>query len=215
MNEIKCPQCGKVFKIDEDDYAKLVSQVRDNEFSKEMEFRVKHYEEEKRSAIELAKADEERKHADILSKTKEELTKEITSKDSRIAELESKIRQFDMEKAIAVQNAEVAKDAVLQQKDMEIADLKAQQSTWENAKMLALSEAEKVRIEAISNKDREIAELRAQREHDAAASKMEQDTLKSQYEAQLKAKDEEVQFYKDFKAKQSTKMIGEPLPQRQ
>ena len=69
----------------------------------------------------------------------------------------------------------------------------------------------KLMIEAVSSKDREIAEIKAQREHDIATSRMEQENIKSQYEAQLKAKDEEVQFYKDFKAKQSTKMIGESL----
>ena len=68
MDEIKCPQCGKVFKIDEDDYAKLISQVRDNEFTKELTYRLQHYEEQKQSAISIAKKDEEMKYAQILIK---------------------------------------------------------------------------------------------------------------------------------------------------
>ena len=211
MQEINCPNCGKVFQIDEADYAKLVSQVRDKEFSKEMEFRVQHYEEEKRNAIDLAKSEEERRHAEALSRTKEELNREIASKDTELAQLRAQIQQFEMEKTMAVRNAEEAKDAAIQKKEMEIAELIARQSNWENEKKLAISEAEKQRIEAIGIKEREIAELKAQREHDAIASRMEQDNIKNRYEAQLKAKDEEVQFYKDFKAKQSTKMIGESL----
>ena len=211
MQEINCPNCGKVFQIDEADYAKLVSQVRDKEFSKEMEFRVQHYEEEKRSAIELAMSEEERKHAETLSRTKEELNREIASKDTELAQLKAQIQRFEMEKSMAVKNAEANKDAAIQMKDAEIAELRARQISWDNEKKLALSEAEKQRIEAISFKDQEIAELKAQREHDAAKSRMEQESIKNQYEAQLKAKDEEVQFYKDFKAKQSTKMIGESL----
>ena len=211
MDEIKCPQCGKVFKINEDDYAKLISQVRDNEFTKEMTYRLQHYDDEKRSAIELAKSEEERKHAETLSKTKEELNKEIASKDTELAQLRAQIQQFELEKSMAVKQAEDAKDMAIQKKDMEIAELIARQSNWENEKKLAISEAEKMRIEAIGAKDKEIAELKAQRELDAAASKIEQDSIKNQYEIQLKAKDEEVQFYKDFKAKQSTKMIGESL----
>ena len=211
MQEINCPNCGKVFQIDEADYAKLVSQVRDKEFSKEMEFRVQHYEEEKRNAIDLAKSEEERRHAEALSRTKEELNREIASKDTELAQLKAQIQQFEMEKTMAVRNAEEAKDAAIQKKEMEIAELIARQSNWENEKKLAISEAEKQRIEAIGIKEREIAELKAQREHDAIASRMEQDNIKNRYEAQLKAKDEEVQFYKDFKAKQSTKMIGESL----
>ena len=211
MQEINCPNCGKVFQIDEADYAKLVSQVRDKEFTKEMEFRIKHFEEEKNSAISLVKVEEEKRHADALSKTKEELSGEIAAKDMEIEKLKAQIQTFELEKSIAVKNAEESKDATIQMKDAEIASLMAKQSNWENEKKLAISEAEKLKIEEIGAKEKEIAELKAQRELDAAASRMEQDSIRSQYEIQLKAKEEEVQFYKDFKAKQSTKMIGESL----
>ena len=211
MQEINCPNCGKVFQIDEADYAKLVSQVRDKEFSKEMEFRIKHFEEEKNSAISLVKVEEEKRHADALSKTKEELSGEIAAKDMEIEKLKAQIQTFELEKSIAVKNAEEAKDAAIQKRDAEIAELVAKQSNWENEKKLAISEAEKLKIEEIGAKEKEIAELKAQRELDAAASRMEQDSIRNQYEIQLKAKEEEVQFYKDFKAKQSTKMIGESL----
>jgi len=211
MSEIKCPHCGTIFQIDESDYGKIVSQVRDKEFSKEMEYRVQHFEKEKESAVTIAKAEEEKKFINELNRTKEDLAHEIASKESEIERLKAQIQQFEMEKALAVKDAEQAKESTIQQKEAEIADLKAKQTLWENEKLLVLSEAEKKKIEAVSIKDKEIAELKAQNEHDAVTSKMEQDNLKSQYEAQLKAKDEEVQFYKDFKAKQSTKMIGESL----
>ncbi len=210
-NEISCPHCGKVFQIDETDYAKLISQVRDKEFSKEMEYRVQHYEKEKEDAVSLAKAEEERKHTDLLNKTREELTGEINSKNSEIAELKAHIEKFELEKSLAIKSAEDAKDNTIQKKDAEIAELKAMQSNWDNEKRLALSEAEKQKIEEIGAKEKEIAELKAQREHDAVSNKLEKDNIKNQYEAQLKAKDEEVEFYKDFKARQSTKMIGESL----
>ena len=35
MNELKCPNCGIVFQIDEQDYESIVKQIRDNEFNKE------------------------------------------------------------------------------------------------------------------------------------------------------------------------------------
>ena len=66
-NEIKCPHCGKVFQIDETDYAKLANQVRDKEFTKEMEYRVQHFTKEKDDAVALTKAEEEKKHTDILN----------------------------------------------------------------------------------------------------------------------------------------------------
>ena len=247
MSEIKCPHCGTIFQIDESDYGKIVSQVRDKEFSKEMEYRVQHYEKEKTDAIALTKAEEEKKREELLNKTKEQLTGEITSRDSRIAELEamiekfeleksmavktaeeakddtisqkdfeitelkSKIEKFDLEKSIAVKAAEESKDLTIQQKDAEIAELKAEQSNWDSKTKLALSEAENKKMEELNSKEKEISDLKAKMEQDKIAKELEQDNLKSQYEAQLKAKDDEVQFYKDFKAKQSTKMIGESL----
>ena len=211
MSEIKCPSCGKVFQIDESDYSKIVSQVRDAEFSKEMNYRVQHYEQEKKDAISLAKAEVERTQSELLTKTKEQLTKEISDKDAEIANLMARIERFELEKSIAVKNAEEAKDETISEKDSEISQLKAEQSQWDAEKKLALSEAENKKIEEIGAKDREISDLKAKMEQEKTALKGEQDSMKIQYEAQLKAKDDEVEFYKNFKAKQSTKMIGESL----
>ena len=43
MNEIKCPECGKVFQIDETSYDSIVKQIRDHEFEKEIEIREKSF----------------------------------------------------------------------------------------------------------------------------------------------------------------------------
>ena len=210
-NEIKCPHCGKVFQIDETDYAKLVSQVRDKEFSKEMEFRVQHFEKEKDDAIRITKAEEEKKSNDLLNKTREELTAQLTSKDTEITELKAQIERFELEKSAAVKEAEKSKDDIIQKKETEISELKAKQSNWENEKKLALSEAENQKVQDMAAKDQEISEIKNLIEQVKLANMKDQESLKERYELQLRAKDEEVQFYKDFKAKQSTKMIGESL----
>ena len=204
MSEIRCPRCGTFFQIDESDYGKIVSQVRDAEFSKEMEYRVQHYEKEKADAVSITKAEEEKRHADLLNKTKEQLNGEIASRDREIADLRSRIEKFELEKSIAVKDAEDAKEK-------EISDLKSKQSGWESEKKLALSEAENRKIEELNSKEKEISELKAKIDQVEMSNKLKQDNIRNQYESQLKAKDEEVQFYKDFKAKQSTKMIGESL----
>ncbi len=36
MSEIKCPHCGRVFKVDDSGYADIVSQVKNEEFNKEL-----------------------------------------------------------------------------------------------------------------------------------------------------------------------------------
>ena len=55
MNELTCPNCKKAFKVDEAGFANLLKQVRDAEFSKELSYRLKIAEDEKLSALELAK----------------------------------------------------------------------------------------------------------------------------------------------------------------
>ena len=46
MNEIKCPNCGKVFSVDEASYASVVNQVRSREFQADVERRVKEMEKQ-------------------------------------------------------------------------------------------------------------------------------------------------------------------------
>ena len=54
MQEIKCPNCGKVFQVDESGYTQIVQQVRDREFARELEQRsselTRHLEQEKQNA---------------------------------------------------------------------------------------------------------------------------------------------------------------------
>ena len=54
MQEIKCPNCGEVFAVDESGYAQIVQQVRDKEFDKELRQREKDLEELKKKDLELA-----------------------------------------------------------------------------------------------------------------------------------------------------------------
>ena len=53
MNELKCPKCGTVFKIDESDYESIVRQIRNHEFEKELLEREKEFQKEKENAVAL------------------------------------------------------------------------------------------------------------------------------------------------------------------
>ena len=52
-NEIKCPNCGKIFKIDEGEYDSIVKQIRDKEFDKEITLRDKQHELDKENSLKL------------------------------------------------------------------------------------------------------------------------------------------------------------------
>ena len=57
----------------------------------------------------------------------------------------------------------------------------------------------------------EVADLRGELKNKATESRLSEKSLQEQYEEKLKLKDEQIEYYKDFKARQSTKMIGESL----
>ena len=83
MNEIKCPNCGEVFTVNESQYAELLSQVRTAEFDKELHDRMKQ---------ELALAEQ---------KAMNEQQIKLAQKDQEIAQLQSQIQNFDTEKELA------------------------------------------------------------------------------------------------------------------
>ena len=73
MHEIKCPNCGTVFQIDEMDYQNVVKQIRDQEFEKEIFEREKQYKIEKESAVELAKNKIEKEYQERVTEQKLEI----------------------------------------------------------------------------------------------------------------------------------------------
>ncbi len=94
MNEIKCPHCGKAFKIDEAGYADILKQVRNQEFEQALHERLEMAEKDKLSAIRLAE-----------EITKNELQSTVTEKDAELAKLQAKVDSTETEKKLAVTEA--------------------------------------------------------------------------------------------------------------
>ena len=182
MKEIKCPKCGTVFTIDEGSYNEILEQVRKNHLDEEIEKTKKAVEEKYIAILESEKTK-------LLSETKDK----EKAKDERINELLHKVELLEKSS-----QDEVAK--ALSKKDVEIAELKGKIN-------LAEMETKNKVNEAIA-KEKEIQE-KLKREKIELEGKLDSD--KKEFLIQLKAKDEQVAFYKDYKAKQSTKDIGEDL----
>ena len=159
MNEIKCPKCGTIFKIDESEYESIVKQIRNNEFENE----IKRIHEEHNNNL----------------KNQIELTKMNTEKNL-------------LEK--------------LNKKEMEIANLNKTIELQEQKNKLEIQESKK-------NLEQQIQDLNNKLELSKSEYIIKENNLKESYEEKLKTKDEQISYYKDFKAKQSTKMIGESLEQ--
>ncbi len=159
MNEIKCPNCGTIFQIDESDYASIVKQVRDSEFNKEITLRDKEYQKDKENSIKLVQIELEKKYSD-----------EINKKELTITNLQNELKLKDTNQELVLKNA-------------------------------------------LSEKEKEINDLNNKLENSSNTYLLKEKSLKEQYEDKIKNKDEQIAYYKDFKARQSTKMIGESLEQ--
>ena len=175
MNEIKCPKCGTVFQIDEDQYLTIVKQIKDREFEKELD-----------NSIKLNEAN-----------LKEKFTIEKNKLDLEINELKNKLKVSEDSKIseIKIKENEIKENSSkeINKLNLEINDLRSKLKLKDTQNELAIKDI-------VNEKDKEINEL-----------KIKENNLKEKYEEKLKSKDETIAYYKDFKAKQSTKMIGESL----
>ena len=173
MQEIRCPNCGEVFQVDETGYEQIAQQVRDKEFARELERRERELDAKRDRELELLRMREEKEHTASITKK----DAEISARDRTIAELRAKLDAGETERKLAVAEAVEKKNEELARKTSEIADLKG--------------------------------ELRSRE----TENRLNEKSLKEQYEDKLRLKDEQIEYYKDFKARQSTKMIGESLEQ--
>ena len=227
MQEIKCPKCGEIFQVDETGYDQIARQVRDKEFSKELERREKELEVKQEKELELIRLQEEKEYTAGINKKEVE----ISAKDQLIAELQAKLAASETAKNLAVseamekKNQEISrgakehsenlmkKDAEISALDRKITELQAKLDAGETTMKLAVAEAVEKKNEELSQKTSEIADLKGELKNKETESRLNEKSLKEQYEDKLRLKDEQIEYYKDFKARQSTKMIGESLEQ--
>lgn len=199
MNEIKCPKCGTVFQIDEQDYESIVKQVRDHTFEEELNERKAQFQRELESAVKLAKADTEKK-----------LLEQVNQLKMANANLETRIQSSEAEKKQAVQST---KAAVEKEYTSKISELTLSKTKLENDLKLKDTENKLAVEQAISAKDKTIDSLSNELSLKEKEFQLKETSMKESYESKLKDKDEQIAYYKDFKARQSTKMIGESLEQ--
>lgn len=131
MQEIKCPKCGEIFQVDESGYSAIVKQVRDKEFSKEIQNREAQFESEKESAIQLAKLEAEKMFNEKLNKKENELSEVEVKKDKEIAELKNKLATFDKDKELEINKLITKLNTELSEKDSHIATLKGEKALTE------------------------------------------------------------------------------------
>jgi hypothetical protein len=187
-NTVECPNCKEVFKVDDSVYNDIVKQIRDEQFETELANRLAMAEKEKQDAVEIAEA-----------KVRESLQKELAQKDQEINKLQLKSKEQLAD--------EVAK------KQEEIRALRSKLDNAESKKELEITKA-------VNALEKEKSELESNLKNKDVELELKEKSLKDEFHTQLQLKDkslqlkdEEIQRIKDFKQKQSTKMLGENLEQ--
>jgi hypothetical protein len=188
MNEIICPNCKEVFKVDEAGFADILKQVRDHKFEEELQNRLSVAAKEKESAVKLAEANLKNSlQAELANKDKEiielkasnerKLAEQLSGKETIIIELNSKIKILDIENKLAITEA--------------------------------LNSVEKERDDLANQVKNKVTETQLL---EKSLNENYYNKLKVKDET-IKMRDDEIVRLKDFKLKLSTKMIGETLEQ--
>ena len=188
MQEIKCPKCGEVFQVDASGYAAIVKQVRDKEFEKELSERQNTFQTEKAAAVQVA-----------VTKVESEKDKEISALHA-VLETEQAHRQVEIDKIVS------EKDRELAEKELEISRLKGELKLSQTSTDLVVKNA-------LQEKETAILELQSQMHLQNNEWELKEKSLCEKYAEEIKRREEEIAYYKDFKARQSTKMVGESLEQ--
>ncbi|MCI9406842.1 MAG: DUF2130 domain-containing protein [Clostridia bacterium] len=134
--------------------------------------------------------------------------------NKRILEKEEQYK-VDKENALKTTKLEIEKnyEKELSSKDIEIQQLKSQIATNKTEMELAVNKAVLDKDKEIADKAQEIISLKGQLKNDEKDYQLREKNIKENYEGQLKLKDEQIAQYKDFKARQSVKLLGETLEQ--
>ena len=276
MSQIKCPNCGTVFQVDESQYHEILQQVRNEEFEKELNERqknsnqiiqsklekeyesklnqktleIKELQANKELEIKQLQSDFNQKQNDkeqevislkekleantqlTKSETQKEYQEQLNQKDLEISKLNAKLDQILSQNKINESKTEQEYKLQLQAKENEIQALKNNISNNEkvlkanlentyrsklNEKNLEIQslkqDMDKAKVENELNVKSIKQDLQNQIEQDKMKYQLQEKNLQEKYDTLLQTKDEQIAYYKDFKLKQSTKMIGESLEQ--
>jgi len=229
MKELKCPHCGRVFQVDEADYASILNQVKNEAFDDELKRRLKELQKQKAAEQESALLKAEQGFRDQLAQQQTELSK----KEAELLRLQEKInglnenKQLEMAAALADKDQELARykqkmeqresqkkmemAEALQKKDAEIAQLRTTIAQNDDQKKIAVLEERNKAQDALQKKSRELADMQVKMSTERDTAKIQIDSLKEQHQLTVKQMQDQIDYYKDLKSRMSTKMIGESL----
>ena len=197
MREIKCPSCGKNFKIDPSNFDQLLTQIKNEEFNKQIEERLHLAKKEKNKEIEL-----------IKTELKLEMIKEKKEMEKIIISLQSKLNLIDKDKLNELNSLRNESEKKINNLNTKIEKLNNEIKN--QAETLELSKEKEI-INALSKVEEEKIELRISLEKIKQEKNDSEKALEKRYQEIIKERDLKITDLRDMQLKLSTKMQGETL----
>ena len=197
MKDIKCPSCGKTFRIDPSSFEEILLQIKDEEFNKQIEERLKLAEEDKNKGIEIAKQE-----------LKIKLMEDSQKKDTKIQDLESKLNIAEEKKLNALNELKNKATNKINLLNNEVIKLK--EDIERQSVISDLSSKNKV-IEAVNSLEKEKTSLINSIEKMKLEQSINEREIEEKFKNKITERDLTIQELRDMKSKLSTKMVGETL----
>jgi len=197
MKDIKCPSCGKTFRIDPSSFEEILLQIKDEEFNKQIKERLILAEEDNKKSLEILKRELEIK-----------LIEQNRIKENEIKVLESKLNIAEEKKTSALNDLKNQATNKINSLNNELENLKAE---IKNQSLISeLSLKNKVN-EAVANLEKENSSLTNSIEKIRLEQSINEKLIEEKFKSKISERDLTIQELREMKSRLSTKMIGETL----
>ncbi len=197
MKDIKCPSCGKAFRIDPSSFEEILLQIKDEEFNRQIKERLLLAEEDNRKSLEILKRE-----------LKIKLIEQNRIKDNEIKVLESKLNIVEEKKASAINDLKNQATNKINSLNNELDKLKNEIKNQSLISELSL----KNRVnEAVTNLEKENSSLTSSIEKIRLESSINEKLIEEKFKSKISERDLTIKELRDMKSRLSTKMVGETL----
>jgi len=197
MKDIKCPSCGKTFRIDPSSFEEILLQIKDEEFNKQIKERLILAEEDNKKSLEILKRELEIK-----------LIEQNRIKENEIKVLESKLNIAEEKKTSALNDLKNQATNKINSLNNELENLK---SEIKNQSLISeLSLKNKVN-EAVANLEKENSSLTNSIEKIRLENSINEKLIEEKFKSKISERDLTIQELREMKSRLSTKMVGETL----
>jgi len=197
MKDIKCPSCGKTFRIDPSSFEEILLQIKDEEFNKQIKERLELAEEDNKKALEILKRE-----------LKIQLIEQNRIKETKIQALESQLNIAEEKKTNALNDLRNQATNKINSLNNELTKLKDEITNQSLISELSLKN--KVN-EAVINLEKENSSLTNSIEKMRLEHSINEKLIEEKFKSKISERDLTIQELREMKSRLSTKMVGETL----